>query len=159
MNRGPIAEMPGMPSARWQVSCVLILGLAGLRLAAQEIQTARAPQSHALQAGTLERSVSLKAGGRDSLSLGPVLAGETYGLQVTLERAPAAVDDRVEVELAGAGEDRIAKGLYAGDPDLYFAYRPGVDGQARLNLGRAATADDRRARCSCCMAPQTTPRG
>ncbi len=142
MKLGGTAEMPGMPGARWPVSCALILGLVGLRLAAQEISTAGAPQSHALQAGTLPRSISLKAGGRESLSLGPVLAGETYGLQVTLERTPGALGDRVEVELAAAGGDRIAKGLHAGDPDLYFSYRPRVNGQAQVSLARVATAED-----------------
>ncbi len=73
------------------------------------------------------------------MSLGPVRSGETYGLQVTLERAPGAVDDRIDVDLAGPGGDRIGKALYAGDPDLYFSYRPREDGQARLTLAQAAT--------------------
>ena len=128
-----------MPSARWLVVCGLILGL---RLPAQESHRAGAARPQASQAGTMPRSISLTTGGRESLSLGPVRAGETYGLQVTLERTPAALDDRVEVELAGAGGDRIAKGIYAGDPDLYLSYRPRVNGQAQVILARVATAVD-----------------
>jgi HEAT repeat protein len=134
--------MPGIRSKQWLVLCALILGLAGLRSAAQESDAVQAHQSHDLQPRIGPRSISLKSRGRESLPLGPVRSGETYGLQVTLERTPGAIDDRIEVELAGTAGDRIAKGLHAGDPDLYVSYRPSEDGQARLTLARVATAED-----------------
>ena len=81
-------------------------------------------------------ALSLDAGGREDRALGPVRAGETYTLLVTLETAPSAIDDRVHVELAGPAADLISKDLHAGDPDLYLPYRPHADGQARLTLAR-----------------------
>ena len=57
---------------------------------------------------------------------------------------PLAIEDRVQVELAGAGSDRITKELHAGDPDLYLPYRPREDGQAHLKLARIGKAGDAR---------------
>ena len=48
--------------------------------------------------------------------------------------SPIHAEDRVTVELEGAGTDRLTKVLHAGDPDLYLPYRPRSDGQAQLVL-------------------------
>ena len=79
-----------------------------------------------------------------ALALENVKSGETYGLLVTLLGGRLADDDRVEVELVGAGADRITKELHAGDPDLYLPYRPRADGQARLSLARTGKNGDAR---------------
>ena len=81
-------------------------------------------------------SISLKVGSARTHALGLRAAGETYGLLVATGGGPLGVDDRVEVELPGAGTDRISKDLHAGDPDFYLPYRAREDGQARLSLAR-----------------------
>src|ERR1017187_995601 len=90
------------------------------------------------------RNLELKAGGREKLELGVLKAGETYELLVTLEGGRLAAEDRVQVELAGAGSDRISKELHAGDPDLYLPYRPRADGEARVSLARIGKEGDAR---------------
>ena len=70
------------------------------------------------------REISLKPAQSENLALGDVKAGETYRLVITLESGTLAVEDRVRVELIGAGPDKISKDLHAGDPDLYLPYRP-----------------------------------
>ena len=84
------------------------------------------------------RTVSLKAGQSESLSLGGVMAGETYGLVVTLESGRLAAEDRVQIELAGIGSHRLTKELHAGDPDAYFPVSPasGRRGPARTLANR-----------------------
>ena len=88
------------------------------------------------------RSLAIKAGHRETLSLGGLKAGQTYALTVTLESGRLQPDDRLTVELSGAGTDRLVKELHAGDPDFYLPYRPARDGQARLMLARKQGAGD-----------------
>jgi HEAT repeat protein len=78
--------------------------------------------------------LAMKAGERATLALGKLAAGRTYSLQVTLESGRIQAEDRVVVELVGAGADRFTKKLNAGDPDLYLPYRPKRDGTASLVL-------------------------
>src|SRR5262249_18382270 len=79
-----------------------------------------------------------------SIALEPLKSGETYGLTVTLTGAQLGDLDRVQVELRGAGSDRMSKQLHAGDPDLFLPYRPREDGQARLSLARTSNKHDAR---------------
>ena len=87
-------------------------------------------------------SLAIKAGHQEALSLGGLKAGQTYTLSVTLESGRLQPDDRLTVELSGAGTDRFVKELHAGDPDLYLPYRPARDGQAKLMLARKPGAGD-----------------
>jgi HEAT repeat protein len=82
----------------------------------------------------LARTLTIPNGQRESLLLGDLNAGQTYRLLVTLEAGRIPEDDKIEVELTGAGLDRFKKTLHAGDPDLYLPYRPRQGGQARLVL-------------------------
>ena len=82
------------------------------------------------------RTVLLEAGSRVSIALESVRSGETYGLTVTLAGGRLGNDDRVAIELLGAGSDRVSKELHAGDPDLFLPYRPRANGEARLSLAR-----------------------
>ena len=86
--------------------------------------------------GSTTSTISLPNGRSESLRLGDVKTGQTYRLVIALEGGPTPSGDRVRVELAGAGSDRITKELHAGDPDLYLPYRPSRDGQATLALAR-----------------------
>jgi hypothetical protein len=90
------------------------------------------PTTHLTPAHVL----TLSSGRRESLTLGDVKTGETYRLVITLEGSLSASGDRIRVELAGAGSDRIIKELHAGDPDFYLPYRPTRDGEAGLTLTR-----------------------
>ena len=100
-----------------------------------------APQ-HGVQAGpgsappasAAPRSLTIAGGHRETVALGTLKAGQTYRLQVALQSSPIHAEDRVTVELEGAGTDRLTKVLHAGDPDLYLPYRPRSDGQAQLVL-------------------------
>ena len=65
-------------------------------------------------------------------------AGQTYTLLVTLESGRLQPDDRLTVELSGAGTDRFVKELHAGDPDLYLPYRPARDGQGQAGAREKA---------------------
>jgi cellulose synthase operon protein C len=88
------------------------------------------------------RSLAIKAGQQEALSLGDLAAGQTYTLLVTLESGRLQPDDRLTVELSGAGTDRLVKELHAGDPDFYLPYRPARDGQGHLVLSRKPSAGD-----------------
>jgi cellulose synthase operon protein C len=134
--------MPRIAIGQRLIPSAAVLTLAALAIAAPGSDRAQARQNAAPPAQKGARSVSLGAGGRESLELGRVRSGETYWLLVNLERALAAVEDRVRVELAGAGADRITKELHAGDPDLYLPYRPREDGQARLTFARTGKEVD-----------------
>ena len=81
-------------------------------------------------------TVSIKAGGHETLSLGNLQADRTYTLTVTLESGRLQAEERLTVELLGTGDDRLVKELHAGDPDVYVHYRPLRDGQATLALAR-----------------------
>ncbi|MFI5456585.1 MAG: discoidin domain-containing protein [Isosphaerales bacterium] len=83
------------------------------------------------------RTLAMKSSQRETLALGDVKAGQTYRLLVTLDSGRLQPEDRVRVELEGAGTDRLSKALHAGDPDLYLPYRSSRDGQARLVLSRS----------------------
>jgi len=80
------------------------------------------------------RTLTIEDGHRETLALGDLKAGQTYRLLVTLETSPIQAEDRLGVELSGAGSDRFSKELHAGDPDFYLPYRPRRDGQAQLVL-------------------------
>jgi HEAT repeat protein len=84
--------------------------------------------------------LTIAGGQHEALVLGELEAGATYRLVVTLEPGRSHEDDRLDVELAGAGTDVFKKSLHAGDPDLYLPYRPSKGGQARLVLARGANA-------------------
>jgi HEAT repeat protein len=86
------------------------------------------------------RGLTIQGGHRETLELGKLKAGETYRLLVTLEASRIPAEERLNVELAGAGSDVFAKELHAGDPDLYLPYRPRRDGEARLLLARSRTS-------------------
>ncbi len=131
--------MATIPGSRRSLSCAVILSLSALTASLLESDEVHARQTAPQPARTAPRSISLPAAGRESLPLGRVLSGETYGLLVNLEHAPADVEDHVRVELAGPGADRFTKELHAGDPDLYLPYRPREDGQARLSFARTGT--------------------
>jgi cellulose synthase operon protein C len=125
---------PGGNAPAAFVGCVwLSLAVAG---AVEAFQAPRA--SH----GISPRTFSLEAGARQSVALESVKAGETYGLTVTLLGGRLADQDRVQVELLGAGSDRLSKELHAGDPDLFLPYRPRADGQARISLARTGQKGD-----------------
>jgi cellulose synthase operon protein C len=126
------------------IPCAVFFSLAALILAWPGGAGVLARQTGERPAGSAPRSVSLDAGGRESLALGRVRSGETYWLLVNLERAPGTLEDRVVVDLAGAGTDRITKELNAGDPDLYLPYRPREDGQAGLGFTRTGKHDGTR---------------
>ncbi|WP_435017023.1 discoidin domain-containing protein [Tundrisphaera sp. TA3] len=66
-------------------------------------------------------------------------AGATYRVHAALPNGFPA-KSRARVMLEGAGGERIAKALHAGDPDITFAYRPTVAGPARLVIDGEATA-------------------
>jgi len=86
------------------------------------------------------RTITIENGRRETLALGDLKAGQTYRLLVTLESSGIQAEDRVGAELSGAGSDRLAKQLHAGDPDLYLPYRPRQDGQAQLVLASSRSA-------------------
>ncbi len=95
--------------------------------ASGEVSPSAAPCSRSLEAGETTR-----------LALGTMEGGQTYRLLVSLVGAPVPPGGRIRVELTGAGPDRFAKTLHAGDTDLYLPYRPAGPGDARLTLARAA---------------------
>ena len=86
------------------------------------------------------RTLTIESGQRETLALGGLKAGQTYRLQVTLESGRLQAEDRLKVELAGAGSELLTKELHAGDPDLYLPYRPRQNGQARLVLASSRNA-------------------
>ena len=88
----------------------------------------------------LSRTIAIKAGARENLNLGDLKANQTYRLLVSLDSGRLQPVDRLKIELAGAGMDRLTKEIHAGDPDLYLAYRPTADGQATLTLDRNPSA-------------------
>ena len=136
--------MPRIPIGRRPISYTIVLIVVALALATPGTDGIRARQIGERPAENAPRSLSLSAGGRENLALGRVRSGRTYWLLVNLEHAPAAARDRVRVELAGAGADRITKELHAGDPDLYLLYRPREDGQARLTFAHTGKEGDAR---------------
>ncbi len=101
-----------------------------------------AAQAQETRAEVAPRIISLKPGQNENLSLGELKAGETYRLVITLESGTLAVEDRLRVELAGTGPDKISKDLHAGDPDLYLPYRPRENGEPRLILTRTGNKGD-----------------
>src|SRR4029077_17708863 len=82
-------------------------------------------------------SLTIEGGHLETLALGDLKAGQTYRLQATLESSHIDAEDRVNVELGGAGSDRFTKVLHSGDPDLHLPYRPRLDGQAHLVLANS----------------------
>ncbi len=88
------------------------------------------------------RTLAIKAGQQGAFSLGNLQPGQTYTLLVTLGSGRVQPDDRLTVELSGAGSDRLVKELHAGDPDLYLPYRPAREGQGHLVLARKQSAGD-----------------
>ena len=83
-------------------------------------------------------TIKLSPASRKLLTLGVLKAGQTYTLLVTLESGRLEPDDRLTVELSGAGTDRFVKELHAGDPDLYLPYRPARDGQGHVDAREKA---------------------
>ena len=88
------------------------------------------------------RSLAIKAGQHEAVSLGNLKAGQTYTLLATLESGRLQPEDRLTVELSGAGTDRLVKELHAGDPDLFLPYRSAHDGQGQVILARKPGAGD-----------------
>jgi HEAT repeat protein len=97
-----------------------------------------APANDGAPASAVIQSHSLRAGESARLALGWVETGKTYRLLVSIVGAPLAPNDRIRVELAGPGSDRLTKELNAGDPDLYVPYRNSHAGNASLALNRSA---------------------
>jgi HEAT repeat protein len=85
------------------------------------------------------RTVSLAAGGQQTLELGELESRETYSLLVSLEGVVGA-QDRLRTVLAAPREEILTKELHAGDPDYYVANRPRQNGPARLTLSRPPLA-------------------
>jgi cellulose synthase operon protein C len=116
----------------------LFLALAGLT--STVATSRRAPAKDETPTGSsMARSLALRAGESVRLGLGDLKAGRTYRLLVAAVGAPLGADDRIRVELAGAGSDRFTKDLHAGDPDMYLPYRPSNDGSGQLSLSRASS--------------------
>jgi hypothetical protein len=118
-----------------RAACLLIvaLGLACATGIPSRTTSAKDPTHSDLEPA---RSLSLKAGESTPLVLGSVKAGQTYRLLASLMGDPVPPGDRIRVELDGSGPDRFAKDIHAGDPDVYFPYRPSRDGTATLRLTR-----------------------
>jgi hypothetical protein len=114
-----------MAQAAWVV--VIVLASPGL---------ARACAGGGPQTEAPAQTVRVDTGGQKAIALGDVRSGTTYRLLVTLAGGAIPREDRLRVELTGAGSDRFTKELHAGDPDLYVPYRPTQDGHARLLLAR-----------------------
>ena len=128
--------MAGVRGKQWcgRYTTAAVVGCVWLSLAAAG--AALAFQGPPPSRGTSPRTYSLEPGAHESVAVENVKSGETYGLTVTLLSGRLADDDRVQVELVGAGADRISKELHAGDPDLFLPYRPRADGEARVSLAR-----------------------
>src|SRR5262249_44739051 len=62
-----------------------------------------------------------------------------YRLLVSVTGVPLTERDTVRAELFGAGADHFVKVLNAGDPDLYFVYRPEAGCDATLTIQRGAS--------------------
>jgi len=103
--------------------------------------TANAGDNDPAAVAALSRTIAIKADTRENVSLGDLKANQTYRLLVSLESGRLQPDDRVKVELTGAGPDRFTKEIHAGDPDLYLPYRPSRDGHATLTLVRNRNAN------------------
>lgn len=88
------------------------------------------------EADTCDRR-SLGSGEEATVDLGRLKSGDTHRLLVSLAGSPPRPDQRVRVELSGAGQDHFTKELHAGDPDLYLPYRAASDGAASLRMTRS----------------------
>ena len=77
---------------------------------------------------------SLPPGGRVVVPLAGLRAGETYGVQVSLE-GKIGPRDRVRAAISGPGNWSSSKPLHEGDPDLFLPFRPSVDGEGYLEIG------------------------
>jgi HEAT repeat protein len=92
------------------------------------------------RAAATARTILMEAGRESTIALGDVQAGATYRLVVTLGSGALAAEDRLRVELSGAGSARFTKDLHAGDPDFYLPYRAAGDGRAVVRLARRGGA-------------------
>ena len=93
------------------------IGLAAARRMADRAREpwsrARSPRRQArLNAGST--SLTIKAGHAEARSLGGLKAGRTYALLVTLESGRLQPDDRLTVELSGAGYRQVRQGAARG---------------------------------------------
>jgi hypothetical protein len=68
--------------------------------------------------------------------LGILHSGQTLHLLVSLQSGQLEPDDRLRVEVHGAGLESIAKSLHTGDPDFYVICQPARDGPVELSLRR-----------------------
>ena len=82
--------------------------------------------------------LSLRSGASNSLDLGQMEGGQSYRLQVSVVGDPLPPEVRIRLEFDGPGSDRFSKDLHAGDPDVYYPYRPSAGGTAALKVSRGA---------------------
>lgn len=84
----------------------------------------------AIALATEGRPESLTLQGSEPIhrSLGNVKAGQTLRILASLDPRPRGDTGRVRVEIVVPGSGTIVKELHAGDPDIYLACRPRVDG-------------------------------
>ena len=89
------------------------------------------------------RTLAIRAGQHETLSFGPLKAGQTYTLLVTLESGRLAPDDRVTVELIRARRRQVrSKNCTPVTPTSIFPIGPHATATASwCSRGSQATGD------------------